>query len=109
MRRQGPSKHRYWALEAVEHTDSLDRTVRTVRELLEDIVSRQLISDVPLYGLLSGGLDSSAVTALAAKAWKEQGAGPVRSFSVDFVGAAENFVPDPLRSTPDAPNEPTTA
>ncbi|MCG3041861.1 asparagine synthase (glutamine-hydrolyzing) [Streptomyces fenghuangensis] len=103
VRRQGLSKHRYWALEAVEHTDSLDRTVRTVRELLEDIVSRQLISDVPLCSLLSGGLDSSAVTALAAKALKEQGAGPVRSFSVDFVGAAENFVPDPLRSTPDAP------
>ncbi|MFP8885411.1 asparagine synthase (glutamine-hydrolyzing) [Streptomyces mangrovi] len=103
VRRQGLSKHRYWALEAVEHTDSLDRTVRTVRELLEDIVSRQLISDVPLCSLLSGGLDSSVVTALAAKALKDQGAGPVRSFSVDFVGAAENFVPDPLRSTPDAP------
>ncbi|MDG9704520.1 asparagine synthase (glutamine-hydrolyzing) [Streptomyces sp. DH37] len=103
VRRQGLSKHRYWALEAAEHTDSLDRTVRTVRELLEDIVSRQLISDVPLCSLLSGGLDSSAVTALAAKALKDQGAGPVRSFSVDFVGAAESFVPDPLRSTPDAP------
>ncbi|MGW1272422.1 asparagine synthase (glutamine-hydrolyzing) [Streptomyces sp. NPDC002491] len=103
VRRQGLTKHRYWALEAKEHTDSLDRTIRTVRELLEDIVSRQLISDVPLCSLLSGGLDSSAVTALAAKALKDQGAGPVRSFSVDFVGAAENFVPDPLRSTPDAP------
>ncbi|MEV7122948.1 asparagine synthase (glutamine-hydrolyzing) [Kitasatospora griseola] len=101
--RQGLSKHRYWALEAKEHTDPLDTTIGTVRELLEDIVSRQLISDVPLCSLLSGGLDSSAVTALAAKALKAEGAGPVRSFSVDFVGAAENFVPDPLRSTPDAP------
>lgn len=103
VRRQGLTKHRYWALEAKEHTDSLDQTILTVRELLEDIVSRQLISDVPLCSLLSGGLDSSAVTALAAKALKDQGGGPVRSFSVDFVGAAENFVPDPLRSTPDAP------
>ncbi|WP_221357859.1 asparagine synthase (glutamine-hydrolyzing) [Streptomyces beigongshangae] len=103
VRRQGLTKHRYWALEAREHTDSLDQTIITVRELLEDIVSRQLISDVPLCSLLSGGLDSSAVTALAAKALRNQGAGPVRSFSVDFVGAAENFVPDPLRSTPDAP------
>ncbi|MFE2108553.1 asparagine synthase (glutamine-hydrolyzing) [Kitasatospora sp. NPDC059463] len=101
--RQGLTKHRYWALEAREHTDSLDTTITTVRELLEDIISRQLISDVPLCSLLSGGLDSSAVTALAAKALKAQGAGPVRSFSVDFVGAAENFVPDPLRATPDAP------
>jgi asparagine synthase (glutamine-hydrolysing) len=94
VRREGLSKHRYWALEAREHPDSLEQTVRTVRELLEDIVSRQLVSDVPLCSLLSGGLDSSAVTALAAKALKDQGAGPVRSFSVDF---------DPLRSTPDAP------
>lgn len=103
VRRQGLSKHEYWALQAKEHEDSLEKTITTVRELLEDIVSRQLISDVPLCSLLSGGLDSSAVTALAAKALKDQGAGPVRSFSVDFVGAAENFVPDPLRSTPDAP------
>ncbi|OKI00958.1 asparagine synthetase B [Streptomyces sp. CB02923] len=103
VRRQGLTKHRYWALEAKEHTDSLDKTISTVRELLEDIVSRQLISDVPLCSLLSGGLDSSAVTALAARALKNENAGPVRSFSVDFVGAAENFVPDPLRSTPDAP------
>ncbi|MET7619222.1 asparagine synthase (glutamine-hydrolyzing) [Streptomyces sp. NPDC005408] len=103
VRREGLTKRRYWALEAREHTDSLEKTVHTIRELLEDIVTRQLISDVPLCSLLSGGLDSSAVTALAAKALAAEGAGPVRSFSVDFVGAAENFIPDPLRSTPDAP------
>lgn len=103
VRRQGVSKHCYWALEAKEHTDDLDRTVATVRELLEDIVARQLISDVPLCSLLSGGLDSSIVTAIAARALADGGHGPVRSFSVDFAGAAENFVPDPLRATPDAP------
>ncbi|MFI6689231.1 asparagine synthase (glutamine-hydrolyzing) [Streptomyces sp. NPDC050485] len=103
VRREGLTKRRYWALEAKEHTDSLEKTIDTVRDLLEDTVQRQLISDVPLCSLLSGGLDSSAVTALAAKALAAEGAGPVRSFSVDFVGAVENFVPDPLRSTPDAP------
>ncbi|MGW6540660.1 asparagine synthase (glutamine-hydrolyzing) [Streptomyces sp. NPDC055051] len=103
VRRQGLVKRRYWALEAREHTDSLETTIDTVRGLLDDIVSRQLISDVPLCSLLSGGLDSSAVTALAARALAARGAGPVRSFSVDFVGAEENFVPDPLRATPDAP------
>ncbi|MFI5808449.1 asparagine synthase (glutamine-hydrolyzing) [Streptomyces sp. NPDC051561] len=103
VRREGLTKRQYWALEAKEHTDSLEKTISTVRELLEDIVSRQLISDVPLCSLLSGGLDSSAITSLAARALKADGAGPVRSFSVDFVGAADNFVPDPLRSTPDAP------
>ncbi|GAA2087931.1 asparagine synthase (glutamine-hydrolyzing) [Actinomadura alba] len=103
VRRTGITKRRYWRLEAREHTDDLDTTVRTVRELLDDIVDRQLISDVPLCSLLSGGLDSSAVTALAAKALSAQHAGPIRSFSVDFVGYTEHFKADPLRTTPDTP------
>ncbi|MFJ8674558.1 asparagine synthase (glutamine-hydrolyzing) [Streptomyces sp. NPDC093589] len=94
---------RYWALEAREHTDDLDTTVAHVRELLDDIVARQLIADVPLCTLLSGGLDSSAITALAAKALAAQGRGPVRSFAVDFTGYTENFKADDLRGTPDGP------
>ncbi|MGZ4139432.1 MAG: asparagine synthase (glutamine-hydrolyzing), partial [Actinomycetota bacterium] len=85
VRRGHLREQAYWKLEARPHTDDLKTTVRTIRELLEDIVSRQLISDVPLCSLLSGGLDSSAITALAQKALVAQGAGPVRSFSVDFV------------------------
>ncbi|MFB9908129.1 asparagine synthase (glutamine-hydrolyzing) [Allokutzneria oryzae] len=101
--RSGVRKSRYWQLEAREHTDDLGTTVSTVRELLDDIVARQLISDVPLCTLLSGGLDSSALTALAAKALAEQGSGPVRSFSVDFAGYTENFQADEFRGSPDAP------
>ncbi|MCX4751402.1 asparagine synthase (glutamine-hydrolyzing) [Kitasatospora sp. NBC_01287] len=103
VRREGLTDHRYWALTAREHTDDLSTTVATVRELLDDIVRRQLISDVPLCSLLSGGLDSSAITALAARGLAAEGRGPVRSFSVDFVGQTENFRPDDLRATPDAP------
>jgi asparagine synthase (glutamine-hydrolysing) len=103
VRREGVTERRYWALEARPHTDDLPTTIRTVRELLEDIVARQLISDVPLCSLLSGGLDSSAVTALAEKALLAAGAGPVRSFSVDFTGQTRNFQADELRATPDAP------
>ncbi|GAA0405682.1 asparagine synthase (glutamine-hydrolyzing) [Streptomyces luteireticuli] len=98
-----PAVRRYWALESHEHTDDTATTVAHVRELLDDIVARQLIADVPLCTLLSGGLDSSAITALAAKGLGEAGHGPVRSFSVDFTGQTENFVPDDLRSTPDGP------
>ncbi|MEU0570817.1 asparagine synthase (glutamine-hydrolyzing) [Nonomuraea sp. NPDC005983] len=97
VRREGLSLRRYWALEAREHTDDLDTTVRTVRDLLEDIVGRQLISDVPLCTLLSGGLDSSTITALARKH------GQIRSFAVDFAGYTEEFRPDELRGDPDAP------
>ncbi|MEN2423301.1 asparagine synthase (glutamine-hydrolyzing) [Streptomyces rimosus] len=101
--RAGSRIQRYWALEAREHTDDLDTTVRTVRELLEDIVERQLIADVPLCTLLSGGLDSSAVTALAARSLAERGAGPVRSFSVDFAGNERDFTANVVHSSPDAP------
>ncbi|MEV6974118.1 asparagine synthase (glutamine-hydrolyzing) [Kitasatospora sp. NPDC093806] len=103
VRRDGISVRRYWALEAREHTQDLDTTIGTVRALLEDIVHRQLEADVPLCSLLSGGLDSSAVTALAARALAAAGAGPVRSFAVDFTGQTEHFHPDALRSTPDGP------
>ena len=49
--------------------DDLPRTIRTVLELLEDIVQRQIVADVPLCSLLSGGLNTSAsVTALAHRA-----------------------------------------
>ncbi|MEW9529134.1 asparagine synthase (glutamine-hydrolyzing) [Microbispora sp. NPDC049125] len=101
VRREGLSKRRYWKLESHEHTDDLATTVGTVRELLDDIITRQLISDVPLCTLLSGGLDSSAVTALAARAL--EGHGRVRSFSVDFAGYTEHFQPDQMRDTPDTP------
>ncbi|BAJ26650.1 MULTISPECIES: asparagine synthase (glutamine-hydrolyzing) [Kitasatospora] len=103
VRRAGLTERRYWALESYEHTDDLPTTIATVRELLDDIVGRQLIADVPLCTLLSGGLDSSVITALAARGLADAGQGPVRSFAVDFARQAENFTPDALRPTLDGP------
>lgn len=103
VRPEGISTRRYWQLTAREHRDDLDTTIATVRELLEDIVERQLISDVPRCSLLSGGLDSSVITALSAKKLREQGAGPIKSYAVDFVGYAENFTEEVGRGSPDAP------
>jgi asparagine synthase (glutamine-hydrolysing) len=89
-------------LETRPHTDDRDTTVGAVRTLLDDIVRRQLVADVPRCTLLSGGLDSSAMTAIAARQLAEHGE-KVRSFAVDFVGQSENFVAEPLRGTPDTP------
>lgn len=100
--RNGLREHTYWTLEANAHQDDQQTTVERVRELLDDIVSRQLVADVPRCVLLSGGLDSSAITALAAQQLSPQGE-QVRSFAVDFLGQTENFKPDPLRDTPDGP------
>ncbi|WP_406379437.1 asparagine synthase (glutamine-hydrolyzing) [Streptomyces sp. NBC_01618] len=101
--RTGHSLRRYWQLEAHDHEDDLPTTIRTVRELLEDIVSRQIVSDVPLCTMLSGGLDSSTLTALAAIAKRQDGSGKVRSFDVDFAGYLDNFEPDLTHPTPDSP------
>lgn len=103
VRRSGLQKSTYWRLEAREHTDDLDTTVAHVRGILEDTVARQLISDVPLCTLLSGGLDSSAVTAMAAATLSRAGAGPVHSFSVDFLARDSGFQSDAVRGAPDAP------
>ncbi|WP_019634561.1 asparagine synthase (glutamine-hydrolyzing) [Actinomadura atramentaria] len=99
--RGGLAKSRFWSLQAVEHTDDLDTTVRTVRDLLEDSVRRQMVSDVPLGVFLSGGLDSSALAALAIRTGGSDE--KLRTFSVNFTGHADAFKPDEVRATPDFP------
>ncbi|MEV0977555.1 asparagine synthase (glutamine-hydrolyzing) [Streptomyces sp. NPDC049915] len=100
--RTGLRTRAYWSLDTRPHTDDRDTTVGTVRTLLDDIVRRQLVADVPRCTLLSGGLDSSAMTALAARQLAEHGE-KVRSFAVDFAGQSDHFVADELRGTPDTP------
>ncbi|MBC2874322.1 MULTISPECIES: asparagine synthase (glutamine-hydrolyzing) [Streptomyces] len=99
--RGGVREHVYWTLEAKEHRDDTETTVRRIRELLDDTVARQLVADVPQCVLLSGGLDSSALTALAGRHLATQGK-QARTFTVDFVQSAE-FTPDDLHETQDAP------
>ncbi|WP_085920094.1 asparagine synthase (glutamine-hydrolyzing) [Halomonas sp. CSM-2] len=98
----GLDKRTYWHLEAAEHTDTQEQTIAYTRELLEDIVDRQIITDVPLCSLLSGGLDSSIITALASKKLLEKGHENIRSFSVDFEEHGAGFVEDAVRGSSDA-------
>lgn len=101
--RQGLTRRRYWQLEAREHEHSLEQTIGHTRDLLEDIVQRQIVSDVPLCSLLSGGLDSSIITALASKKLLAAGKDNIRSFSIDFLDHGSGFAGDAVRGTPDAP------
>jgi asparagine synthase (glutamine-hydrolysing) len=101
--RAGLTKRRYWMLTAHAHEDDLPRTVRTVSELLEDIIRRQIVADVPLCSLLSGGLDSSSVTAMAHRAIAAQDGGRLRSFSVDFANHGAAFVASELHNSSDTP------
>ncbi|MEU5047143.1 asparagine synthase (glutamine-hydrolyzing) [Streptomyces griseorubiginosus] len=96
----GVRERTYWRLESRPHTDNTEASVARVRELLDDIVHRQLVADVPRCLLLSGGLDSGTLTALAAAHLTGE---RVPTFAVDFMGQADNFTPDDLRDTPDTP------
>ena len=69
----GLSRRTYWQLEAHPCSMTRDEAVYHTRELLCDAVERQLVSDVPLACLLSGGLDSSAISAIAARAYRREG------------------------------------
>ncbi len=93
---------RYWSLRSAVHTDDLETTEERVRALLEDTVRRQLIADVPVVTMLSGGLDSSGLTALAARNFQHEGK-TLNSYSIDFVDSAANFQGHALRPSLDAP------
>ena len=100
--RGGIRRHAYWRLEAREHRDDLPSTVASIRRLLEDTVHRQLVADVPICVLLSGGLDSSTLSALSAGRLARTG-DKLHSYAVDFADQAGACAPDPERPSCDAP------
>ncbi len=76
---------RYWEIPqnvAAKDAD-LDELTDQVEGLLADSVKRQLVADVPVGILLSGGVDSSLVTAMAARATSA----PIRTFTISFPGS----------------------
>ena len=75
--------HVYWQLEAHEHEDDLQTTIERTHTLICDAARRQLVSDVPLACFLSGGLDSSILSMLAAKDYAARG-GTLHTWSVDY-------------------------
>lgn len=75
--------HTYWQLEAHEHEDDLPTTIERTHELICDAARRQLVSDVPLACFLSGGLDSSILSMLAAKDYAARSE-TLHTWSVDY-------------------------
>lgn len=103
IRRDVLAEQAYWELVSAPHPDDLDATVSHVGELLDDIVRRQLVADVPLSSMMSGGLDSTVLSAVAAREYASTGKGRLTTFCVEFEGDDEHFVPTELRPEIDAP------
>ena len=93
--------HRYWQYTSAEHTDTLDQTTEKLTWLITDAVKRQLVSDVPVCTFLSGGVDSSTLSAIAAKQAAEKG-NILRTFSVDYTDNDQYFIRSVFQPSPDS-------
>ncbi|MDR4241575.1 asparagine synthase (glutamine-hydrolyzing), partial [Bacillus thuringiensis] len=94
---------RYWNVESKKHEDSFEETVEKTRFLLQDAITRQLVSDVPLCTFLSGGVDSSAITAIAAKEYERSGKGQLHTYSIDYEDNDKYFKANAFQPNSDAP------
>lgn len=89
---------RYWKLYDREHTENFEQTAEQVKFLVTDAIKRQMVSDVPIGTFLSGGLDSSIISAVCADA-KRQSGEVLPTFSIDYQDndkyfKAEKFQPN---------------
>lgn len=96
--KNGVVRKKYWQLESKQHEDSYEDTIERVHELVCDAVRRQLVSDVPIGTLLSGGLDSSVITALGAEYIQD-----LCTYSFDYVDNDKYFSPSSFQPDSDAP------
>ncbi|WP_307725329.1 asparagine synthase (glutamine-hydrolyzing) [Halolactibacillus alkaliphilus] len=100
--RRGFKTWRYWDVKSRAHTETLEKTAQTVRALLVDAVERQLVSDVPIGTFLSGGVDSSAITAIAANYLKKHKNQRLPTFSIDYEDNAHYFKESTFQPNSDA-------
>lgn len=92
----------YWKLESHPHEDSMDTTIEKTAYLVEDAVKKQMLSDIPISTFLSGGVDSSLVTAICAKELKKQGK-VLNTFSFDFHDNNRYFKSNSFQPSQDRP------
>ena len=100
--RSGFYVEEYWKLTSRPHEDDFEKTCKNVKELLEDSISRQLVSDMPICTFLSGGLDSSIITHYTANYLKERGYDKLDTYSVDYVDNDKNFVKSDFQPNSDS-------
>ena len=100
--RDGIKSVKYWSLESRPHEDNYDETLERTSFLVTDAIRHQMVSDVPICSLLSGGVDSSIITAVASKFLAESGK-VLNTFSFDFKGNDEFFTANAFQPERDRP------
>ena len=105
----GFRSYTYWSLKSGEHRDTPSQTIETIRFLLQDSIERQMVSDVPICTLLSGGLDSSIISAYASQKLSRDRMQPLHTFSVDYVDNRLYFQPSAFQPNSDADWVPVVA
>lgn len=93
----GLSIKKFWDLETKECNDTENQAIEQIRFLLKDSLKRQLVSDVGICSMLSGGIDSSILTKLAHDEIKD-----LTTFSIDFKGNEKNFVASEYQGSKDS-------
>lgn len=99
---RGMSIKKYWSLDSQPHEDSPDLTAIKLRCLFADTVKRQLMADRPVCTLLSGGLDSSAISAFAAMNYPDDPAS-LKTFSVDYIDNQKYYTSNAFETSSDSP------
>ncbi|MEH7389037.1 asparagine synthase (glutamine-hydrolyzing) [Bacillus sp. JJ1503] len=94
---------RYWNVESREHPHSLQETIKHVRMLVKDAIKRQLVADVPVCTFLSGGIDSSAISAIASDIFKKEGRSTLHTYSIDYAESREFFKSSTFLPSQDGP------
>lgn len=82
--------YRYWTPKAQTIHENAGEAALHTRFLLEKSIKEQLVSDVPLSVLLSGGLDSSIVSSVAALCYRENSM-TLDTYSFEYEGSKDNF------------------
>ncbi len=88
--RAGFCVKKYWELRAENFSDTREDAIEKTRWLVTDAIRRQLVSDVPLCTLLSGGVDSSIISAVSAEDYKQRGMW-LSTYSFEYEGNRESF------------------
>lgn len=102
LSKSGMSDVTYWKLISKVHEDSYLETIEKTSYLVQDAICKQMISDVPISTFLSGGIDSSIVSAVCARELKKKNR-QLDTFSFDFVNNDEFFKANAFQPSRDLP------